>query len=135
MPIGRTASETLKLAGWREVAEIPQEAVEQLESQSTTSIRLFEAVSEIYEIFHHEETDRYILITNGGSFLTTNADGMLLATANPERLDTDNAEANNKTMIFTIGLDDKTVGNWLVWVGAQKNMPQRRPDRGFHYVS
>lgn len=135
MPIGRTASETLKLAGWKDLPEIPRAAMEKMEAESTTVVRLFTAVSEIYEIFYHEATDRYMLITNGAEFFTTNAEVMLLATANPHRLDTNNAEAKNQTMVYTLGSSGKTVEDWLVWVGAQNNMPQRRPDRGFHYVS
>lgn len=133
MPLGKTVIETLHLAGWEEKIDITQAAMDQLEAQSSSAIKLFDAVCEINEIFYHPETDRWILITDGGGSFTVGAEGLLLATANPNRLDTDNAA--ERTMVFTIGLSDKTVGQWLVWVGAQNNYPERRPDPGFNYTS
>ncbi len=135
MGIGRSASLALHHAGWEPADEIPSAAIEQLEAQSSTAIKLFSAVSEIYEIFHHAETDRWILVTDGGGSFKVNAPGLLIASSNPDRLGTSREDAKQETMIFTIGLDDKTVNNWLLWVGVQKNYPQRRPDLGFHYVS
>ncbi|OLF82027.1 hypothetical protein AWH63_10840 [Marinobacter sp. C18] len=135
MPIGATAQHTLDLSGWESKNEIPSDAIDSLDMKSRSSIRLFSAVSEIYEIFHHAETDRWMLVTDGGSSFTVNAPALLIASPNPERLDTDCPKAQASTIVFTIGLDDKTVSDWLVWVGCQNHYPQRRPDRGFHYVS
>ncbi len=134
MGIGRTATVVLNNAGWEAVDEIPSTAMAQLEEKANTGIKLFSAVNEIYEIFRHAETDRWMLITDGGSSFKVNAPGLLVSSGNPDRLDTDSEDAKNETMIFTIGLDDKTVSNWLMWV-SQNNYPQRRPELGFDYVS
>lgn len=134
MGIGRTAEEVLRAAGWKAVDEIPGSEMDKLGAHSPSAIPLFSAVSEIYEIYHHPEKDRWMLITNGGESFTINAPGILIASHNPERLDINRSD-EEQTMVFTIGLDDKTVGNWLMWVGAQRNDPNRRPDRGFNYVS
>lgn len=135
MDIGRTASESLKLSGWEQRSEISQEAIESLEENSTAAISLFGAVSEIYEIFHQPSTGRWMVITDGASAFTVNAEAMLIASPNPERLDTEDEGHKHNTMVFTIGLDTKTVADWLLWVGIQRNYPLRRPDRGFNYVS
>lgn len=134
MAIATTTLGALRLAGWTAKQEIPGEAMDKLEKEARTGIPLFEAVCEIYEIFHHEDTDRWMLITDGGGSFTTNAPGILIASANPKRKDTD-SDAKDHTMVFTIGLDDDTVSKWLRWVGYDDNEPEKRPDFGFHYVS
>ena len=133
MPIRRSTSKALKVAGWEEKAELPHAVVERLEAESPAAIKLFDAVTSVYEIFHHSGRDRWVLISDGGSSFSVNAEGMLLATANPERLDTENGK--DRTMVFTIGLSDKTVSDWLEWVGVRNNLPDLRPDRGYNYVS
>jgi hypothetical protein len=136
MAIAKTKTSKLTKAGWIAVKEIPEAAIETLENQSPTAIELFTAIGEIYEIFHHKETDRYMLITDGGGSFSTNAPGLLISTANPHRADcNERSRSNPSTMVFTIGLDDKTVGDWAVWVGAHNNDPERRPSVGYHYVS
>jgi len=135
MALGRTTIAALEAAGWEPRKELSQGAMDELENVAQTAISLFSAVNEIYEAFYQPETERWMLITDGGSTFKVNAPGLLIASPNPHRLDTQNPTYREATMIFTIGLDDKTVGSWLVWVGTQNNYPQRRPDMGFDYVS
>lgn len=134
MPVGVTTQNTLDLSGWESKSEVPSDAIGSLVMTSRSSIRLFSAFSEIYEIFHHAKTDRWMVITNGSGSFSANARAMLIASPNFERLDTDCPEARASTIVFTIGLDDKTVSDWLVWVGCQNHYPQRRPESGFHYA-
>jgi len=135
MSIGRVASEALKVAGWTPVDTIPSDAIDKLEEQSPTAILLFSAIAEIYELFHHSESDRWMMVTDGGESFKVGAPGLLISSANPARLDADSDETKASTMVFTIGLDDKTVDEWLMWVGAHDNHPHRRPDMGYHYTS
>jgi hypothetical protein len=135
MAIAKTTLGALRLAGWTAKDEIPANAMEKLEKESSSAIPLFQAVNEIYEIFHHEGSNRWMLITDGGGSFTVNAPGILIASANPNRKDTNSDDTKQRTIVFTIGLDDGTVSNWLRWVGYDDHLPEKRPDCGFHYVS
>ena len=135
MALAKTTLGALKLAGWTAKEEIPGDAMDKLDRESSAAIPLFGSVNEIYEIFHHEDSDRWLMITDGGGSFTVNAPGMLIASANPRRKDTNSPDTKQSTMVFTIGLDDDTVSKWLRWVGYDDNEPSKKPDCGFHYVS
>lgn len=134
MALGRSTLEILRATGWHQVSEIPAAAMERLENEShqrkeQNRDSALQFITEIYEIFYNETEDRYMIVTDGGGYLTTNAPGIVIVTASNED------EKHPYTKFFTIGLDDKTVGNWLIWVAAQKCNPDTIPCRGFDYVS
>lgn len=109
--------------------------MKRLEDESSSAIKLFDAVSEIYAIFYQAKTDRWMLVTDGGSAFKTNAEGLIIASANPERLDTDCEKLKARTVVFAIGLDRKTIGEWIIWISSNRHYPERKPDMGFNYVS
>jgi hypothetical protein len=127
--LGRTADEVLRLAGWKQVSTLPEKAQARLEEESSAAIKIFDYVTEVFFIFHHEESDRYMVITDGGSALKVDAEGLIIATANPERLDIDDKErAKTQTIVHAITMTDKMIADWLMWVGAQRCYPLRKPE-------
>jgi hypothetical protein len=137
--LGLTTSEALRLAGWVEQNEISHDAFTRLEFNSSAAIQLHDFlhdhVTELYFVLHHPESDRYMIVVDGGGALKVGAEGVLIATPSPDRQDTENEKARAETMVHAIGLSQETVQDWLLWVGAQNCLPARRPDPGYNYMS
>jgi hypothetical protein len=62
--IGRTTSEALRLAGWVETPEVPEEAFQRMSAEAPPAMKFHDfmhtQVAELYFVFHHPESDRYL---------------------------------------------------------------------------
>ena len=135
MGISIKANKALEIAGWKAEKRVPEKVMTQLGADSPSAMPLFDAVSEVYEIYHHKESDRWIMITDGGGFFTVNAEGLLIASPVAKEAKEGDDSYITKTVVRSIGLDDKTVEQWLLWAGLQNCNHRVSPERGYHYVS
>ncbi|WP_138437964.1 hypothetical protein [Marinobacter shengliensis] len=121
----------LKALGWTPFTEeVPDAVFESLEAGSHERKELnkesvLRYVSCWYDGYHKD--GRYMLITDGAEFVTVNAEAMLVASPLPDI-------PHDNTVFFTIGGGDKCGLEWMVWA-AEGGDPEKRPDRGFNYVS
>lgn len=121
---------TLAEAGWEPTRRVPKAVWDRLESesyqkqkfQSRSPLRYVTCFFEAYQ-----KGDEYIVLTDGGAFVTVNADCMVCVSANK-------ANGLEHTGFFAIGGSDECVNAWLAWAGTGCD-PEKRPDRGFRYVS